>query len=135
SDCAPAYDGKRQESSADLIGRLKKLDWLAKETQSCKVDELVDLAFADDPEALMKGSHLVNSIEYFRAVHAEMAAIVDAARRGVPICDAVLYTTTFPCHDCAKHIVAAGIQRVVFIEPYPKSLAPELYLDSIAVDQ
>ena len=82
SDCAPAYDGKRQESSADLIGRLKKLDWLAKETQSCKVDELVDLAFADDPEALMKGSHLVNSIEYFRAVHAEMAAIVDAARRG-----------------------------------------------------
>jgi cytidine deaminase len=31
--------------------------------------------------------------------------------------------------------VAAGIQRVVYIEPYPKSLAPELYLDSIAVDQ
>ncbi|HTW59778.1 MAG TPA: deaminase [Terriglobales bacterium] len=83
----------------------------------------------------MKGSHLSNSIEYFRAVHAEMAAIVDAARRGVSVKDGVLFCTTFPCHDCAKHIVAAGLQRVVYIEPYPKSLAPELYLDSIAVDQ
>jgi hypothetical protein len=64
-----------------------------------------------------------------------MAAIVDAARRGVSVKDGVLFCTTFPCHDCAKHIVAAGIQRVVYIEPYPKSLAPELYLDSIAVDQ
>ena len=84
---------------------------------------------------LMKGSHLANSIEYFRAVHAEMAAIVDAARRGVSVKDGILFCTTFPCHDCAKHIVAAGIQRVVYIEPYPKSLAPELYLDSIAIDQ
>ncbi len=119
----------------DLIGRLKKRGWLAEDKQNSSIEQLVDLAFAGNPEALMKGSHLVNSIEYFRAVHAEMAAIVDAARRGVPIRDGVLFTTTFPCHDCAKHIVAAGIQRVVFIEPYPKSLAPDLYLDSIAVDQ
>lgn len=64
-----------------------------------------------------------------------MAAIVDAARRGVSVKDAILYCTTFPCHDCAKHIVAAGIQKVVYVEPYPKSLAPEIYLDSIVVDQ
>lgn len=119
----------------DLISRLKKRGWLAEDKQNSTVDELVNLAFAGNPDAVMKGSHLVNSIEYFRVVHAEMAAIVDAARRGVAIRDGVLFTTTFPCHDCAKHIVAAGIQRVVFVEPYPKSLAPDLYLDSIAVDQ
>ena len=45
-----------------------------------------------------------------------------------------LHTTTFPCHDCAKHIVAAGISRVVYVEPYPKSLAAELYPDSVAVE-
>ena len=45
-----------------------------------------------------------------------------------------MFTTTFPCHDCAKHIVAAGIKRVVYVEPYPKSLVQELYPDSIAVD-
>ncbi|MDN3612645.1 hypothetical protein QWZ16_23945 [Vibrio ostreicida] len=26
----------------------------------------------------------------------------------------------FPCHNCAKHIVASGIKRVVYVEPYPK---------------
>jgi hypothetical protein len=35
---------------------------------------------------------------------------------------------------CAKHIVAAGLKRVVSIEPYPKSYAEELHSDSIDVD-
>jgi deoxycytidylate deaminase len=119
----------------DVISRLRDEGWLTEDKRRTPVGQLVERAFTDDKSALMKGSHLSNSIEYFRAVHAEMAAIVDAARRGVSVKDGVLYCTTFPCHDCAKHIVAAGIQRVVYIEPYPKSLAPELYLDSIAVDQ
>ena len=42
--------------------------------------------------------------------------------------------TTFPCHLCARHIVSAGISRVIYVEPYPKSLTAELYLDSISVD-
>jgi hypothetical protein len=45
-----------------------------------------------------------------------------------------MYVTTFPCHNCAKHIVAAGIERVIFVEPYPKSLATTLHDDSIAID-
>lgn len=119
----------------DVISRFRDKGWLSEDKHQTPIGELVEQAFAEEKSALMKGSHLANSIEYFRAVHAEMAAIVDAARRGVSVREAVLFCTTFPCHDCAKHIVAAGIQRVVYIEPYPKSLAPELYLDSIAVDQ
>jgi hypothetical protein len=46
----------------------------------------------------------------------------------------VLGRTTFPCHICAKHIVAAGIEKVVFLEPYPKSYAKELHWDSIEVE-
>jgi len=68
-----------------------------------------------------------------RAVHAEMAAITDAARRGVSIANTTMYVTTFPCHLCAPHIVAAGVRRVVYIEPYAKSLAVQLYPDSISV--
>ncbi|MGB8551432.1 MAG: hypothetical protein WCD82_24935, partial [Xanthobacteraceae bacterium] len=45
-----------------------------------------------------------------------------------------LYCTTFPCHLCAKHIVAAGIERVVFLEPYPKSYAQKLHSDSITFE-
>ncbi|MCX6343754.1 MAG: hypothetical protein NT018_01610 [Armatimonadetes bacterium] len=40
---------------------------------------------------------------------------------------------TFPCHNCAKHIVAAGIERVVYVEPYPKSKAIEFHDDSITL--
>lgn len=63
-----------------------------------------------------------------------MAAVLDAARRGAAVKAAFLFTTPFPCHNCAQHIVAAGITRVVYVAPYPKSLAAELYPDSIVVD-
>jgi tRNA(Arg) A34 adenosine deaminase TadA len=64
-----------------------------------------------------------------------MEAITAAARMGIQIDGTTLYTTTFPCHNCAKHIVASGIKRVVYIEPYPKSLALDLHSDSIALDE
>ncbi|HFR4786852.1 TPA: deaminase, partial [Legionella pneumophila] len=70
---------------------------------------------------------LEDSLEFIRAVHAEEAAICDAARRGVSTQDAILYCTTFPCHLCIKHIIAAGIKEVVYIEPYIKSMAKELF--------
>ena len=67
-------------------------------------------------------------------VHAEMDALVGSARRGESVKDCVMYCTTFPCHICAKHIVASGIKSLVFIEPYPKSHAAELFSDSISVE-
>ena len=83
---------------------------------------------------VFRGTRLQNLLEYGRAVHAEMAAITDAARRGISVKNGTLYSTTFPCHLCARHIVSSGILRVVYIEPYPKSLAEELYSDSLTVD-
>ncbi len=72
-------------------------------------------------------------IEFSRAVHAEMASIVSVARQGgVSVEGATLYTTTYPCHVCARHIIAAGIKEVVYIEPYPKSLAVDLHGDAIS---
>ena len=74
-----------------------------------------------------------NLIEFSRSVHAEMEAIVSVARGGKgATVGGTLFTTTYPCHNCARHIVAAGIVRVVFIEPYSKSLAIELHNDSIS---
>jgi deoxycytidylate deaminase len=82
----------------------------------------------------IQDSLLMDALEYGRVVHAEMGALSDAARLGHQVKDGVLYCTTFPCHLCAKHIVAAGIARVVFLEPYPKSLAPHLHSDSISIE-
>jgi deoxycytidylate deaminase len=83
----------------------------------------------------LKNARVMNLTEFTRAVHAEMEALSAAGRVGVSVRGAVLYTTTFPCHGCAKHVVVAGICRVVYIEPYPKSLAMDLHNDSIALEE
>lgn len=77
---------------------------------------------------------LMDALEYGRIVHAEMSALSDSARLGRSVAGCTLFTTTFPCHMCAKHIVASGISLVVFLEPYPKSLAARLHNDSIAIE-
>ncbi|MFH6786302.1 MULTISPECIES: anti-phage dCTP deaminase [Methylobacterium] len=84
---------------------------------------------------LTKRLMMMDVIEYGRIIHAEMNAITDAARKGISIDGDVLYCTTFPCHLCAKHIISAGIKRVVYIEPYPKSYATELYIDDISLER
>jgi deoxycytidylate deaminase len=70
-------------------------------------------------------------VDFTRAAHAEMAALMDATRRGVSVRDSTLYSTAFCCHECARLIVASGVRRVVFLEPYPKSLVTDFYADSI----
>jgi deoxycytidylate deaminase len=72
-----------------------------------------------------------DAIEYSRAIHAEMATLLAAARSGAGTVGTSLYVTTYPCHNCARHLVAAGVARVYFIEPYVKSLAVELHSDAI----
>jgi deoxycytidylate deaminase len=49
------------------------------------------------------------------AVHAEVAAIMAAGWRAQ---GTTLYTTTFPCFQCAEKIIQAGIKYIVFTEPY-----------------
>jgi deoxycytidylate deaminase len=68
-------------------------------------------------------------------VHAEMEALLACARSGVSPVNGTVHCTTFPCHNCAKHIIAAGIKRVVFIEPYPKSKALEFHQEAVTLDK
>jgi deoxycytidylate deaminase len=82
----------------------------------------------------IRDSRLMDALEYSRVIHAEMNAICDAARQGRSLQDAILYCTTFPCHMCAKHIIASGLAEVVFLEPYPKSLASELHSDALEIE-
>lgn len=79
---------------------------------------------------------VANLIEFSRSVHAEMEAIVSVARSGNgSTISSKLYTTTFPCHSCARHIVAAGVDTVFYVEPYSKSLALDLHSDSISLHE
>jgi deoxycytidylate deaminase len=87
-----------------------------------------------DYGARLRATRVTSLTEFGRAVHAEAEAIVSAARMGVSTRGAELYCTTFPCHVCAKHIVAAGIKTVTYIEPYPKSRALDLHRDAISLE-
>ena len=83
--------------------------------------------------AALRTTPLKDLTEYGRSVHAEMDAISTCARTGQSARDATLFVTTFPCHNCARHIIASGVARVVFVEPYAKSRAELLHEDDIKV--
>lgn len=86
-----------------------------------------------DVKKVVASTRLKDLIEFSRAVHAEMEAIISVARNANDgLVGSTLYCTTFPCHNCARHIVASGISRVVYVEPYAKSLATKLHDDSLA---
>jgi deoxycytidylate deaminase len=121
----------------DLLSRLQGKDWFNDAYSKLKPDELVDLAITKESgeEGPLASAMINDVIEYGRMLHAEMNAITDAARFRRSTVGATLYCTTMPCHLCTKLIIAAGISRVVYIEPYHKSLVEELYGDSVALNE
>lgn len=84
-------------------------------------------------QAALRATHIRGLTEFGRALHAEASALLDAARRGVPTRHETMYVTTFPCHQCTRLVIAAGVKRLVYIYPYPKSLAESLHDDAIHV--
>jgi deoxycytidylate deaminase len=56
------------------------------------------------------------AMSWCTAIHAEDRALRLA---GTQARGATLYTTTFPCFQCADHIIMAGVREVVFVEAYP----------------
>lgn len=95
------------------------------------IPELKKVQFTKLKEQLKK-TGIGRLLEFSRAVHAEMDALLSAARKGTSPVGGRLFVTTFPCHYCARHIVSSGIDEVQYIEPYPKSLALTLHGDAIA---
>lgn len=62
-----------------------------------------------------------------RSVHAEANALINAAYVGASTKGAVLYTTHSPCYECAKLLLNAGIERIVFIHKYEDSRSWNLW--------
>lgn len=126
-------DREKQRVVADFMARLAAADgWLTSERAVMTPTELAE-------EALSLGgpvqkSRVADILEFGRILHAEMAVICTAARRGTALSGTTLYTTTYPCHECARLIIGAGIARVVFVDPYPKSMVASMYADQTTED-
>jgi deoxycytidylate deaminase len=91
----------------------------------------------DELDAFLRevsGTRFSAITEFGRAVHAEMDALTTAARLGVSVQDATVVCTTWPCHNCARHLIAAGITRVVYVFPYAKSLARDLHREALLIE-
>ncbi len=84
----------------------------------------------------LKKSKIKDLIEFSRSVHAEMHAIISGSQlSGAKMINGKLFCTTYPCHNCARHIIVAGIKEVYYIEPYIKSLCTILHNDAITEDE
>jgi dCMP deaminase len=76
---------------------------------------------------LMVNGHCV------RTLHAEQNAIIQGALHGVNVSGSTLYVTHQPCLNCAKMIINAGIQRIVYAGHYPDEIA-RAFLDGAGIE-
>lgn len=135
-DFAQGHDYNKKQTRRALSEALAALNdggFLAPELSGLTAEERLSRILGS-ADAGMKQTRILSLIEFGRIVHAEMAALMQAARLGTPTHNATLYTTAFPCHMCMRLVVSSGITRVVYVDPYPKSLAVEMYSDSITLD-
>ena len=72
-------------------------------------------------------SKIVNGHEQM-TIHAEINAISDAAARGVEINGSTVYVTHYPCVNCTKALIAAGVKEICYAEDYKNDkIAEELF--------
>jgi len=124
----------RKEIITEVIAEVRAEGWLPDEYDEMADSDVAEHFINTGKGLAFKGKRISSILEYGRIVHAELSALMDSARRGVSVSGHSLFCTTFPCHMCARHIIASGLLRVVYIEPYPKSLAKRLYEKEISVD-
>ena len=93
---------------------------------------IVSTGYNGFPPGIADDERLHNrETKYTLTVHAEMNAILNAAKSGVKLEGSTIYVSGLcVCHSCAKAIVASGIKRVVATEP--ATLARWKYSLSIA---
>jgi len=124
----------KHELITEIFTKLNNHNLLDEKKSDEDIGKLAETVFSKGENGILRDTKISSIIEYGRIVHAEMSTIMEAARRGLSVNNSTLYCTTFPCHMCTRHIIDAGIRRVVYIEPYPKSMAKQLYNRSICVD-
>lgn len=123
-------DQEKLELVSNLLDRLKEADgWLSEQVRETESRELAKRAM--EKGGPFNRSRVADLLEFGRILHAEMALICTAARRGTALGGTTMYSTTYPCHECARLIIGSGIRRLVYIDPYPKSLVPRMYATEV----
>lgn len=125
---SPAFDTSKVEIEklvGDTLIHLSHAGILTAEV-STSLDDDADKLVKKLLEGPLKGAAVRALTEFQQTVHAEMTALLGALKQGRAVDGARMYVTTYPCHNCAKHLLRLGI-TVTYLEPYPKSRAEAMY--------
>lgn len=127
---APDYDSSAVDIKELLVDTLVELgDALGPDAQR-RMAEGRDAYATELLNTKLKDAKIRDLTEFQPTVHAEMSALLDAVGHGRDLTGSTMYVTTYPCHGCAKHLIALDM-RIVYLEPYPKSRAASMYGPSV----
>jgi deoxycytidylate deaminase len=125
-------DFKKDDLTEDIVHNIISQPELKDILFGGKDIKNTDSVFKLLQKTIRKNSKVKDLIEFSRSVHAEMHAIIIGSQLGGRrMIDGKLFCTTYPCHNCARHIIVAGIKEIYYIEPYKKSLGTILHEDAL----
>jgi len=85
---------------------------------------------SDGDHCIDNGCYMIDG-HCVRTVHAEANALLQCAKFGVPTNETTMYVTHFPCLQCTKQLIQAGIKHIIYEHDYRNhDLAIQLFSES-----
>jgi dCMP deaminase len=123
---------KQQKLDKTFINIAKEIGALSHCTRSkvgavlVKDGNVISFGYNGTPAGMDNGCE-ENNVTKDEVIHAEMNAILKAAKSGNAVDGSTLYLSLSPCQNCCKLIIQSGIKRVVYLEGY-RDLKPIEFL-------
>ena len=123
---------KQQKLDKVFINIAKEIGTLSHCTRSkvgavlVKDGNVISFGYNGTPAGMDNGCEK-NNVTKDEVIHAEMNAILKAAKSGNAVDGSTLYLSLSPCQNCCKLIIQSGIKRVVYLEGY-RDLKPIEFL-------
>jgi dCMP deaminase len=123
---------KQQKLDKTFINIAKEVGTLSHCTRSkvgavlVKDGNVISFGYNGTPAGMDNGCE-ENNVTKDEVIHAEMNAILKAAKSGNAVDGSTLYLSLSPCQNCCKLIIQSGIKRVVYLEGY-RDLKPIEFL-------
>lgn len=123
---------KQQKLDRTFINIAKEIGTLSYCTRSkvgavlVKDGNVISFGYNGTPAGMDNGCE-ENNVTKDEVIHAEMNAILKAAKSGNAVDGSTLYLSLSPCQNCCKLIIQSGIKRVVYLEGY-RDLKPIEFL-------
>ena len=100
-----------------------------------KDDRIISIGYNGTPTNSINNCCEENGKTKDDVIHAEMNAILFAAKNGISTNGCTLYVTLSPCKDCAKNIIQAGIKKVIYKDEYKDTTGIKILSKSIEIEK